>query len=187
MSRGALTFILTRGIGQSFIARDVPASEVLVLPEGESSGMMRGRLDRRWRSWRACPGPAGLARPPARRLRLRTVALTPQRSGHDELRGAVDELHRDGQRGQAGPRPGRRPARPARARSLRRHGPPHQHALGQCRRSRPRRWCAKCCRARYTRMPLWRGSIDNIVGVVHAKDLLRALERGRQRLLARST
>ncbi|HTV67192.1 MAG TPA: transporter associated domain-containing protein [Rhizobiaceae bacterium] len=26
-----------------------------------------------------------------------------------------------------------------------------------------------------TRIPLWRGSIDNIVGVVHAKDLLRAL------------
>ena len=26
-----------------------------------------------------------------------------------------------------------------------------------------------------TRMPLWRGSIENIVGVVHAKDLLRAL------------
>ena len=29
VSRGALTFILTRGIGQSFIAKDVPASEVM--------------------------------------------------------------------------------------------------------------------------------------------------------------
>ncbi|TYR34931.1 3-dehydroquinate synthase [Mesorhizobium microcysteis] len=29
VSRGALTFILTRGIGQSFVARNVPASEVL--------------------------------------------------------------------------------------------------------------------------------------------------------------
>jgi 3-dehydroquinate synthase len=29
VSRGTLTFILTRGVGQSFIARDVPASEVL--------------------------------------------------------------------------------------------------------------------------------------------------------------
>lgn len=29
VSRGALTFILTRGVGQSFIAKDVPASEVL--------------------------------------------------------------------------------------------------------------------------------------------------------------
>ncbi|BCH29640.1 ion transporter [Mesorhizobium sp. L-8-10] len=27
----------------------------------------------------------------------------------------------------------------------------------------------------HTRMPLWRGSLDDIVGVVHAKDLLRAL------------
>ena len=27
----------------------------------------------------------------------------------------------------------------------------------------------------YTRMPLWRGSTDNIIGVIHAKDLLRAL------------
>ena len=29
VTRGALTFILTHGVGQSFIARDVPASEVL--------------------------------------------------------------------------------------------------------------------------------------------------------------
>lgn len=27
----------------------------------------------------------------------------------------------------------------------------------------------------FTRLPLWRGSIDNIIGVVHAKDLLRAM------------
>jgi len=27
----------------------------------------------------------------------------------------------------------------------------------------------------YTRMPMWRGETDNIVGIVHAKDLLRAL------------
>jgi len=30
-------------------------------------------------------------------------------------------------------------------------------------------------RSPHTRMPIWQGSIDNIVGVVHAKDLLRAL------------
>ena len=29
----------------------------------------------------------------------------------------------------------------------------------------------------HTRMPLWRGSPDNIVGVLHAKDLLRALTK----------
>ena len=33
----------------------------------------------------------------------------------------------------------------------------------------------------YTRMPLWRGEPDNIVGVVHAKDLLRAYARGGRR------
>lgn len=27
----------------------------------------------------------------------------------------------------------------------------------------------------FTRLPLWRGSMDNIIGVVHAKDLLRAM------------
>ncbi|MGE8106016.1 HlyC/CorC family transporter [Allorhizobium sp. NPDC080224] len=27
----------------------------------------------------------------------------------------------------------------------------------------------------YTRMPVWRGSTDNIIGVIHAKDLIRAL------------
>ncbi|MCC2687530.1 MAG: HlyC/CorC family transporter [Rhizobiaceae bacterium] len=31
-------------------------------------------------------------------------------------------------------------------------------------------------RSPHTRMPLWRGSLDNIVGVLHAKDLLRALD-----------
>ena len=29
VTRGALTFILTRGVGQAFIAKDVPSSEVL--------------------------------------------------------------------------------------------------------------------------------------------------------------
>ena len=36
---GKLTFILTRGIGQSFVADDVPASEVLQFPQGKASAM----------------------------------------------------------------------------------------------------------------------------------------------------
>jgi 3-dehydroquinate synthase len=36
--RGALTFILTRGVGQSFIARDVPASQVLSFLEDNHPG-----------------------------------------------------------------------------------------------------------------------------------------------------
>jgi 3-dehydroquinate synthase len=37
VSRGALTFILTRGIGQSFIAKDVPTSEVLAFMKEQLS------------------------------------------------------------------------------------------------------------------------------------------------------
>ena len=33
----------------------------------------------------------------------------------------------------------------------------------------------RCLPPRVTRLPLWRGSPDNIIGVLHAKDLLRAL------------
>ncbi|TPN76846.1 3-dehydroquinate synthase [Mesorhizobium sp. CU2] len=38
VSRGALTFILTRGIGQAFIAKDVPPSEVLTFLKASHSG-----------------------------------------------------------------------------------------------------------------------------------------------------
>jgi 3-dehydroquinate synthase len=37
VSRGSLTFILTRGIGQAFVARDVPASQVLAFLEESSN------------------------------------------------------------------------------------------------------------------------------------------------------
>ncbi|WP_378952480.1 HlyC/CorC family transporter [Mesorhizobium sp. ANAO-SY3R2] len=102
------------------------------------------------------------------------IALTPQRSAHDELRGAVDELHRDGQvvkqdRDQVG-------------------GLLDLHELEvsdvMVHRTNMRLFNAdiapealvrELLQSPYTRMPLWRGSIDNIVGVIHAKDLLRAL------------
>ena len=38
VQRGALTFILTRGIGQSFVARDVPASEVKTFLQEKLAG-----------------------------------------------------------------------------------------------------------------------------------------------------
>lgn len=102
------------------------------------------------------------------------VALTPQRSAHDELRGAVDDLHREGQvvkqdRDQVG-------------------GLLDLHELEvsdvMVHRTNMRLFNAdmapealirELLQSPYTRMPLWRGSIDNIVGVIHAKDLLRAL------------
>lgn len=43
VSRGALTFILTRGIGQAFIARDVPASEVLSFLKENHPGEQESR------------------------------------------------------------------------------------------------------------------------------------------------
>ena len=39
--------------------------------------------------------------------------------------------------------------------------------------SRPQDRASRCWPARYTRIPLWRGEPDNIVGVLHAKALLR--------------
>ena len=33
-----------------------------------------------------------------------------------------------------------------------------------------------CLQSRYTRIPLYRGDAENIVGVIHAKDLLRAVD-----------
>ena len=33
----------------------------------------------------------------------------------------------------------------------------------------------------YTRIPLWRDKPENIIGVLHAKDLLRAIQRRRRR------
>lgn len=43
VSRGALTFILTRGIGQAFIAKDVPASEVLSFLKESHPGEQESR------------------------------------------------------------------------------------------------------------------------------------------------
>jgi Mg2+/Co2+ transporter CorB len=60
-------------------------------------------------------------------------------SGHEELRGAVDLLHREG---------------------------------GVARSERDIR---EVLASPYTRLPLWRGEPDNIIGVLHAKDLFRAL------------
>ncbi|MER8463753.1 3-dehydroquinate synthase [Mesorhizobium sp. M1396] len=44
VSRGALTFILTRGIGQAFIAKDVPASEVLSFLKENHPSQQESRL-----------------------------------------------------------------------------------------------------------------------------------------------
>ncbi|HLH11667.1 MAG TPA: HlyC/CorC family transporter [Methylovirgula sp.] len=41
----------------------------------------------------------------------------------------------------------------------------------------PREFVREVVASPYTRVPIWRGEPDNIIGVVHAKDLLRAIDR----------
>ena len=42
----------------------------------------------------------------------------------------------------------------------------------------PEHIVAQCLRSPYTRIPVFREDPENIVGVLHAKDLLRSLQRG---------
>lgn len=44
----------------------------------------------------------------------------------------------------------------------------------------PKEILARCLRSPYTRIPVYRDDPENIVGVIHAKDLLRAIEEARQ-------
>jgi Mg2+/Co2+ transporter CorB len=41
----------------------------------------------------------------------------------------------------------------------------------------PREFMREVVASPYTRVPIWRGEPDNIIGVVHAKDLLRAIDK----------
>ena len=179
VSRGALTFILTRGIGQSFIARDVPASEVLSFLR-EQSGLKDDRGSAGWAVVAALAGLACWSRWLAQRRCLRAFRLRAHAhraaafARARNCASAVDDFDRDGTDGQAGSRPPRRPARAAELevsdvmvhrtnmRSVNADNPPEAMVR-------------EILQSPHTRMPLWKGSLDNIVGVLHAKDLLRAL------------
>jgi Mg2+/Co2+ transporter CorB len=100
--------------------------------------------------------------------------IEPQRSNHDESRGAVDDFRRDGQVVREGrARVGRLSdldelevsdvmVHRTNMRSVNADNPPEAVVR-------------EILQSPHTRMPLWKGSLDNIVGVLHAKDLLRAL------------
>ncbi|QIA21610.1 transporter associated domain-containing protein [Mesorhizobium sp. AA22] len=100
--------------------------------------------------------------------------IEPQHSKHDEARGAVDDFRRDGQVVRVDhARIGRLSdldelevsdvmVHRTNMRSVNADNPPEAVVR-------------EILQSPHTRMPLWKGSLDNIVGVLHAKDLLRAL------------
>ncbi|UVC16927.1 HlyC/CorC family transporter [Mesorhizobium onobrychidis] len=100
--------------------------------------------------------------------------IEPQHSNHDEARGAVDDSRRDGQ-----------VVREDRARIGRLSDLDelevsdvmvHRTNMRSVNADNPPEAVVReILQSPHTRMPLWKGSLDNIVGVLHAKDLLRAL------------
>ena len=94
-------------------------------------------------------------------------------SGHDELMGAVDILHREGEV--------ERDERDMFGGLLELSEIPVSDVMIHRTKMRlidadlpPEELVREVIASPYTRMPLWRGEPDNIIGVLHAKDLLRA-------------
>lgn len=115
-------------------------------------------------------------------LRVRVLALLgyevsriePQRSTQDELRGAVDDFRRDGQvvredRDRVG---GLFDLEELEVSDVMVHRTNMRSVNAD---DPPEAVVRAILQSPHTRMPLWKGSLDNIVGVLHAKDLLRAL------------
>jgi Mg2+/Co2+ transporter CorB len=109
-------------------------------------------------------------------LRLSGVSLVEKYSGvtsHEELMGAVDILHREGGV--------EREERDMFGGLLELAEIPVSDVMVHRTKMRlidaelpPEELVREAIDSPYTRMPLWRGEPDNIVGVLHAKDLLRA-------------
>lgn len=95
-------------------------------------------------------------------------------SGHEELRGAVDLLHREGSvvksdRDMFG---GLLDLQELDVSDVMVH---RTSMVAVNADDPPEKIVAEVLAAPYTRLPLWRGTAENIVGVLHVKDLLRAL------------
>ncbi|MEO5755966.1 MAG: HlyC/CorC family transporter [Mesorhizobium sp.] len=100
--------------------------------------------------------------------------IEPQRSTQDELRGAVDDFRRDGQmvredRDRVG---GLFDLAELEVSDIMVHRTNMRSVNAD---NPPEAVVREILQSPHTRMPLWKGSLDNIVGVLHAKDLLRAL------------
>jgi Mg2+/Co2+ transporter CorB len=95
-------------------------------------------------------------------------------TGHDELRGAVDLLHREGEvvkrdRDMLG---GLLDLSELEVSDVM----VHRTRMATLDADMPREaLVGAILESPYTRIPLWRGNQDNIIGVIHAKDVLRAL------------
>jgi Mg2+/Co2+ transporter CorB len=101
------------------------------------------------------------------------VHQDPGVSGHEELMGAVDILHREGEV--------ERDERDMFGGLLELSEIPVSDVMVHRTKMRlidadlpPEDLVREVIASPYTRMPLWRGEPDNIIGVLHAKDLLRA-------------
>lgn len=100
--------------------------------------------------------------------------IEPQRSSQDELRCAVDDFRRDGQvvredRDRVG---GLLDLEELEVSDVMVHRTNMRSVNAD---NAPEAVVREILQSPHTRMPLWKGSLDNIVGVLHAKDLLRAL------------
>jgi len=115
------------------------------------------------------------------RVTLRCIGIRigenqPILSAHEELRGAVDLMHRAGtveklDRDMMG---GLLDLRALTVADVMIH---RTEMVTVCADDPPEEIVSAVLKAEFTRIPLWRGTPENIVGVLHAKDLLRALQR----------
>lgn len=100
--------------------------------------------------------------------------VEPKRTAHEELRSSVDELHRGGQvvkqdRDRVG---GLLDLHELEVSDVMVHRTKIRSINADMP---PDAMLREILQSPHTRMPLWRDSLDNIVGVLHAKDLLREL------------
>jgi Mg2+/Co2+ transporter CorB len=115
------------------------------------------------------------------RLILRLIGIRigenqPILSAHEELRGAVDLMHRAGtveklDRDMMG---GLLDLRELTVSDVMVH---RTEMVTVCADDSPDEIVSEVLKAEFTRIPLWRGTPENIVGILHAKDLLRSLKQ----------
>ena len=99
------------------------------------------------------------------------------RSGHDELRGTVDFLHAEGDmiKHDADMLGGILDLRDLKVSDVMVH---RTQMLTLDIAQPPAELVAQVLESAYTRIPVYEGSSDNIVGLLHAKDVLRAMAKG---------